>query len=69
MKGWCAIPERMNSNDFGFKLSVLHKFLDTLGTKEYLGISPVLLKCSLVKVLTTLVREITSRAEKALRRR
>ena len=47
----------------------LTQFLDTLGTKEYLGIYPVLLKCSLVKVLTTLVCEITSRAEKALRHR
>ena len=47
----------------------LTQILDTLGTKEYLGIYPVLLKCSLVKVLTTLVCEITSRAEKALRRR
>ena len=40
-----------------FTLSVLHNFLDTLGTEEYLGISPVLLKCSLVKVLTTLVSD------------
>ena len=45
----------------------LTQILDTLGTKEYLGIYPVLLRCPLVKVLTTWMCEITSRAEKALR--